>query len=142
MKKLIILLCVCCFLSCTASPPAKPKLELTISERMYGTVTCRLKDEQLVWSRPDAPKTFVIRAKRDFVAPYVSSQTGEISAQVYLHKYTPTEPDAPLKEISFFNAIYSVKGVEYKRLVSLPEECSFWLQEAGGYYLITNVVGE
>ena len=136
-----LLLVACCLPSCKATPPEPPKLEVSISEEMYKTVTCRLKDDHLVWYAPEAPKDLVVRARKISSAQYISSQTEAASTSVDLEKYTPQEPDAPLKEISFFHSTYSVKGVMYKRLI-LPAECVFWLQKADGYYLITNIKKE
>ena len=121
-----------------APPPAEPILEVSISEHMYGTVTCRLKNDQLVWYQHEASKDYVVRAKRNTTVRYVSSQTDAVSACVYLERYTPQEHDAPLKEISFFHTMHSMKDAEFKRLISPPEGV-FWLQKAGGYYLITNI---
>ncbi len=67
-------------------------------------------------------------------------EQGEVIS-VDLEKYAPQDPDPPLKEISFFHATFSVKGVTPKRLV-LPAECVFWLQKADGYYLMTNIEKE
>jgi hypothetical protein len=121
---------------------AEPMLEVSISEQMYRTVTCRLKNDQLVWCKHDAPKDLVIRAKKkNSTVQYVFSQTEVVSASVMLERYISQESDAPLKEISFFYTENSVKGVMYKRL-RLPDECVFWLQKADAHYIITNIKRE
>lgn len=140
MKKFLLLV-VYCLLSCKAPPPVEPTLEVSISEQMYRAVTCRLKNNQLAWYEHEASKDFVVHAKKTSTVQYVSSQSDAASTCVYLEKYVVQEPDAPLKEISFFHTVYSEKGVMYKRLTSIAEG-AFWLQKADGYYLITNIERE
>lgn len=140
MKKCFLLF-VCCLLSCKATPPAEPILEVTISESMYRTVTCRLKDDQLVWYKHDAPKELVVHAKKNSSVQYVISQTEAVSACIFLEKYTPQELDAPLKEISFFHVMSTRKGMVDKRLTA-PADGVFWLQKADGHYIITNIERE
>ena len=137
-----LLIVICCFLSCNAPPPAKPMLEVSISKTMYCMATCRLKNDQLAWYAHEAPKDIIIHARKISTAQYVTSQSDAASACVYLDRYAPQDPDAPLKEISFFHTLHSIKGMEYKTLVPLPDKCVFWLQKADGYYLITNVEKE
>jgi hypothetical protein len=141
MKKLLLLFC-CLFVSCK-SPPPIPTLGVTISEQMYRTATCRLKDDQLVWCKDDAPKDFVVRAKRirKSTVTYVSFECGDWSAYVLQEHYKPQEPTAPLKEISFFHVEWGQKYAYEKRLCC-GDEGIFWLQKNNGYYLITNITHE
>jgi len=114
------------------------KSEVSISKDMYETVTCKLNNDQLVWYESNATKDAVVIGEKETITTFISFTTQEGRYDVVLAKYTAKDPDAALKEISFFYVDFWEKGVVYKKL-HLPQECIFWLRKGDGHYIITNI---